>query len=73
MCQKRKNIVNAGSEGILKELCFGSMTFRVYGYIHMVGGRKKRVFEEPVCFLTSSRSFCYLVINYYVVCMIEND
>jgi len=33
--------VVAGSEGIPKELCFGSMTFRVYSYTHMVGGQKK--------------------------------
>lgn len=41
--EKKLSDVLAGSEGTPKDLCFGSVSFRVYSYIHMVGGRKKDV------------------------------
>lgn len=41
--EKKTTLSNviAGSEGIPKELCFGSMAFRVNSYIHTVGRREK--------------------------------
>lgn len=74
--EKKLSDVKAGSEGISKELCFGSVSFRVYNYIHTVGGKKKEhIWRACVCFfnLLLQAVTNFLVINYYMISMVGDD
>lgn len=69
--------VAAGSGGIPKESCLGSVPFREHSCARVVGGRKQKglkgLFEEPGCPLVACGPFHSSAGYYCSILMAEGD